>query len=397
MRCALVAIVLAALIVCLALSGTLSLAAAETPSDQPAPARQIVVFQGSTTDTAAQEAIVAHAGAHWVKPLRLINAAAVVAPPASERALAAHPAVLRIDPDVIVQALDQPVVPAAKPPKPTPTPGPAQQLPWGVDRIDADLLWPSNTGAGVRVAVLDTGIDLDHPDLVGNIKGGFNAVNPHKKADDDNGHGTHVAGIIAAANNSIGVVGVAPSASLYAVKVLGASGSGYLSDIIEGLGWCADKGIQVVNMSLGTSSDVQSLHDAIAAAADRGIVLVAAAGNNGPGADTVLYPAKYPEVIAVAATDQTDAAAYFSSTGPAVELAAPGVNIYSTVKGGGYAYMSGTSMATPHVSGTAALVIAASYGNVRDRLCSTATDLGERGRDNVHGYGLVDADGAANK
>ena len=395
MRSALIAIALALLIVCLAVTGTLS-AAAERPADQPAAARQIVVFKGSTSDTAAQEAVVASVGAQWLKPLRLINAAAVVVPPASQRALAAHPAVLRVDPDVVVQALDQPVVPVAKPPKPTPAPGPAQQLPWGVDRIDAEKVWP-NTGAGVKVAVLDTGIDLDHPDLVDNVKGGVNTINPRKKPNDDNGHGTHVAGIIAAVNNSIGVIGVAPGASLYAVKVLNASGSGYLSDIIEGLQWSVEHSIQVVNMSLGTSSDVQSFHEAIAAAAYKHVIVVASAGNSGPGDDTVLYPAKYPEVIAVAATDQSDAAASFSSTGLAVELAAPGVSIYSTVKGGGYAYMSGTSMAAPHVSGTAALVIAAGRSDVRDRLCRTATDLGTSGRDEIYGCGLVNAEEAATK
>ncbi len=401
MRSALLRITLTLLVVCLALTGTISLAAAEKPSAEPAATRQIVVFEDTTTDIASQEAIVARAGGQWLKPLRLINAAVVVAPPANQRALAAHPAVLRIDPDITVYALDQPVVPAAKPPKPpkpTPTPGPAQVVPWGVTKIGAEQAWGSSTGADVKVAVVDTGIDLDHPDLVDNVRGGFNAINPRKQPDDDNGHGTHVAGIIAAANNGFGVVGVAPEASLYAVKVLGASGSGYLSDIIEGLGWCADNGIQAVNMSLGTSADVDSFHQAIATVAQKGVILVASAGNSGPGFDTVSYPAKYDEVIAVAATDQNNVAAYFSSTGPAVELAAPGVNIYSTVKGGGYTSMSGTSMAAPHVSGTAALVIAAYPGReatwVRDHLRQTATDLGVAGCDNTYGCGLVNADNA---
>jgi len=205
---------------------------------------------------------------------------------------------------------------SGKPVKPVPDPAPAQQIPWGVNRIDAELAWPQNTGQGVKVAVLDTGIDLSHPDLLANIKGGYNAIKPNKSPADDNGHGTHVAGIIAAVNDNIGVVGVAPQAELYAVKVLSANGSGYLSDIIEGLEWCITNNMQVINMSLGTSSEVQSFHDAVIKVYNAGIVMVAAAGNSGPGDNTVEYPAKYEEVIAVSATSDNDAIASFSSRGP---------------------------------------------------------------------------------
>ncbi|SFR18261.1 Subtilase family protein [Desulfoscipio geothermicus DSM 3669] len=163
---------------------------------------------------------------------------------------------------------------------------------------------------------MDTGIDLSHPDLLANIKGGYNAIKPNKSPADDNGHGTHVAGIIAAVNDNIGVVGVAPQAELYAVKVLSANGSGYLSDIIEGLEWCITNNMQVINMSLGTSSEVQSFHDAVIKVYNAGIVMVAAAGNSGPGDNTVEYPAKYEEVIAVSATSDNDAIASFSSRGP---------------------------------------------------------------------------------
>ncbi|MBC7336503.1 MAG: S8 family peptidase, partial [Clostridia bacterium] len=253
----------------------------------------------------------------------------------------------------------------------------------------------------VKVAVLDTGIDLDHPDLQANIKGGINTIHPRKSPDDDNGHGTHVAGIIAAADNTVGVIGTAPKAWLYAVKVLDRRGSGYISDIIEGLDWCIRNGMQIVNMSFGTATDVPSLHEALVAAYNSGLVLVAAAGNGGPQDDTVLYPARYEEVIAVSAVDGTDSIASWSSRGPEVELAAPGVDIYSTFRSGTYRVLSGTSMASPHVAGTAALAIASGITDandngrindeVRERLRLTADDLGEPAKDDLYGYGLVDA------
>lgn len=274
---------------------------------------------------------------------------------------------------------------------------PVQKLPWGVNRIDAELV--NGTGAGVKVCVVDTGIDKDHPDLQANIVGGRNfvakgtTVDP-AKWDDDNGHGTHVAGTIAAVDNAIGVVGVAPSASLLAAKVLNRQGSGYLSDVIAGVDYCVQNGAKVVSMSLGTSSDVQTVHAAVDAAYASGVLLVAAAGNDYGGA--VSYPAAYDSVVAVSATDNADNLAAFSNVGPQVELAAPGVSVLSTYKGGGYATLSGTSMATPHVSGAAALAWEAnpllSNAEVRALLQSTADDLGAVGKDNLFGYGLVDAE-----
>ena len=365
--------------------------------------RKIVVFQQWIINEDAQETIIERTGAAPLKPLPLVNAWVALASPANEEALKARGEVLRVDEDAIVYALARGGIPG--PPDKEEEPPPPEELPWGVDQIDAELAWATSTGAGIKVAVLDTGIDLDHPDLQANIKGGVNIINSHKTADDDNGHGTHVAGTIAAAlNNEIGVIGVAPEAHLYAVKVLNRRGSGFVSDVIEGLQWGIDQEMQVMNMSLGTSSDVQSLHDAVDAAYAAGIVLVAAAGNSGdtnPDSD-VIYPAKYGSVIAVAATDSNSTRASWSSDGPEVELAAPGVDIFSTWKGGEYETKSGTSMASPHVAGTAALVIGAGavtdgdelYGianEVRQVLQDTADYLGDA---NLYGYGLVDAEEA---
>ena len=275
---------------------------------------------------------------------------------------------------------------------------------WGVKRIGSGIVHNGgNKGYGVKVAVIDSGIDYTHPDLIENyVVGGYDFVNNDIDPMDDYGHGTHVAGIIAAEDDDSGVVGVAPLASLYGLKVLNSSGSGYFSDIIAALQWAVDNGYQVTNNSYGSSinpgSTVQEAFDNSYAA---GVLHIAAAGNSGNPkgkGNNVIYPARWDSVVAVAATGSTDLRASFSSAGPANELAAPGVSILSTVPGGGYSKKSGTSMASPHAAGTAALIIAAGYvtsaGDVRQRLQDTADDLGDPGRDNQYGYGLVDADEA---
>ena len=358
--------------------------------------RKIVVWKDGVSDNSKDE-VVRKLHVSKNKNLKIVNGTAVtVLDKKAEKMLREHPDVLRLDDDVLITTLEKTSdlgrqVEAA-----------AQSLPWGIDRIDADLVWPTgNTGDPVKVGVIDTGISSKHSDLKTNIKGGVNTIQPAKSWNDDNGHGSHVAGTIGALKNTIGVVGAAPDVDLYAIKVLGANGSGFLSDVIEGLGWAVTNGMQVVNMSLGTASDVQSLHDAITAAYNAGLVVVAAAGNSG---GAVGYPASYPEVIAVSATDSNNNLASFSSRGPEVDLAAPGVSIYSTYKGTGYATLSGTSMASPHVAGTAALVLNTPIGSydadadgawdpteVKQKLQDRATDLGTVGFDNLFGAGLMNA------
>jgi len=351
--------------------------------------RKIVVFKGGV-DEQTKEALLSSAGAEKIKDLKLVNGKAVFVSKKGEEELLKSGKVLRIDPDVEVFALENIRIKGVKL-------QPSQTLTWNIDQVDAEISWTISTGDPVKVGVIDTGIDLKHPDLQANIKGGYNAINPLKSPNDDNGHGTHVAGIIAALNNSIGVVGVGPNIDLYAIKVLNANGSGYLSDVIEGLDWAITNKMQVVNMSLGTSQDVQSFHDAIVRTYNAGITIVAAAGNSG---GSVSYPAAYPEVIAVSATDQNNQIASFSSRGPEVDLAAPGVSIYSTYKGQSYATLSGTSMAAPHVTGAAALIIdtkkcdlnldgVCTPAEVQQRLEQTAIDLGDPGKDNLYGSGLV--------
>jgi len=372
-----------------------------TPSKAEVMARKIIVFKSGILNEPDREALVKKHGGVITKNLDLIEGKAVLLPPKAEAALAKQAGVLRIDDDVKVFALAKPIK-VERAPKPQPD----EVLPWGVDRIDADLAWEITTADPVKVAIVDTGIDLTHPDLKDNIKGGYNAINSRKSANDDNGHGTHVAGIIAAIDNEIGVIGVGPKIDLYAVKVLDRNGSGYLSDVIEGLDWAIQNGMQVVNMSLGTPTYIASFEDAVKKVNAAGITQVAAAGNNGPDDNTVTYPAKFAEVIAVTATNDTDTIASWSSRGSEVDLAAPGVSIYSTYKGSTYKTLDGTSMASPHVAGTAALVLTqttkcdsdlngiCSPAEVQQRLEATAEDLGAVGRDDLYGSGLVDAEKA---
>ncbi|MEE8425221.1 MAG: S8 family peptidase, partial [Elusimicrobiota bacterium] len=214
---------------------------------------------------------------------------------------------------------------------------------------------PRSTGRGVKVAVVDTGIDFQHPDLAANYKGGYNALDKKKPPLDDHGHGTHVAGTIAAVKDGRGVVGVAPNASLYAVKVLDKNGGGRLTSIIKGIVWTGNNGIQVANMSLGSPVGSLFMRMAVMYAESRGVAIVAAAGNSG---GSVGYPAAYGETIAVAASDSGDRIARFSSRGKQVNFIAPGVNIKSTLPGGKYGTFSGTSMASPHVAGLAVLAVA---------------------------------------
>jgi len=331
----------------------------------------------------AYEAVVQGVGGRVLHSFHLVPAIAAKIPVAAVEGLGRNPNVTYVEEDAVATAI-------------------AQSVPWGVTRIGASTLQAGgNKGTGVKVGIVDTGIYYSHPDLDGNYKGGYDFVNLDADPLDDNGHGTHVAGTVAAEDNSEGVVGVAPEAWLYAVKVLNASGSGYYSGIILGLQWCVDNGVQVANMSLGGSSDSSTLHAACDNAYAHNVVLVAAAGNSGNAAgqgDNIGYPARYSSVIAVGATQQNDTRASFSSTGPNLELVAPGVSILSTYLNNGYATGSGTSMASPHVAGVAALVIASgvsSAADVRSRLDTTADDLGAAGFDNLYGNGIVDAVEAA--
>jgi len=273
----------------------------------------------------------------------------------------------------------------------------ADTIDWGISKIGANEVWEDGDGSGVIIAVIDTGIQLNHPDLVSNIVSGYDFTNGDSVADDDNGHGTHVAGIASAMSNGVGTIGAGYSARLMPVKVLNASGYGYLSDVAKGIYFAADNGARVINMSLGSSYDSDILRNAVLYASRKGVLLVAAAGND--YGSPCSYPAAYSSVVCVVATDSNNRLASFSNIGG--ELAAPGVSNYSTYKGSTYKYLSGTSMASPHVAGAAAVIMSActdcTTTEVRDILRNNSVDLGEVGQDIIFGYGLVDLVSSINK
>jgi subtilisin len=293
----------------------------------------------------------------------------------------------------------------------------AETLPWGQDRIDSDVLHSNGElGSGGDIAIIDTGIDDDHPDLTDHLGKGKAFVECDtsggcmfgaQKADntcnypwsDDNDHGTHCAGIAAGDDNTEGVVGVAPDATLHAVKVLDGCGSGSYSDVAAGIEYVADQGWDVGSLSLGGDAS-STVKDAVQYAYDNGVLLVAAAGNDGPCTDCVGYPAAYQECIAVSATTPTDSLSDYSSTGPEVEIAAPGgasdgtdsTSVYSSIaSNASYDYYNGTSMACPHVSGVGGQLMTNGYTNTdaRSQLQDTAKDIGLAS--NEQGHGLVDA------
>ncbi|AYG64448.1 S8 family peptidase [Rhizobium jaguaris] len=281
----------------------------------------------------------------------------------------------------------------------------AETIPVGVAQILAPAAWGNSQGKGIRVGVVDTGIDFNHPDLKTNYGGGMSFVPGAPTPLDDQGHGTHCAGTIAAAINGAGVVGVAPQASLYAVKVLDRNGSGQFSWVIAGIDWCIQNKMHIISMSLGGSAAPTALQTICNVAWDRGLLIVAAAGNAQiqdpvpPAASNVGFPGKYKNVISVSAIDSGNVITSFSSRGAEVDVCAPGLNVLSTAPGGGYATMSGTSMACPHVAGAAALTWGAHrFSNneqIWNLLASTVDNLGMPGWDRLYGYGRVNANAAS--
>jgi subtilisin len=232
------------------------------------------------------------------------------------------------------------------------------RLPWGIAAVQAREVWRHTLGQNVRIAVIDTGIDAGHPDLQTCFKGGINLVDeqlrPHRFTD-ENGHGTHIAGTIAAARIG-GVVGVAPRAEIYAIKAFDRHGAAYVSDIIKAIEWCVTKQIHIINMSFGMNNHSLALYDAIRFAHQKGIIVIASAGNGGMKSQ-IDFPANYTETISVGALTAQREPANFSKIGSGVDLYAPGEQILSTWPHAKYKYLNGSSMATAHISGLVALML----------------------------------------
>ena len=292
-------------------------------------------------------------------------------------------------------------------PTPAPRPTPSETVPWGVQMLTGNL----GGGTDVTVAVLDTGVFVEHPDLVRRVVGCTDFT--HKrfpvqdgKCADDHGHGTHVAGTILAdgGEDGLGIVGMAPEAGLMAYKVCGKNGSCWSDDIAVAIRTATDAGAHIINLSLGSDTYSPLIADAVVYASENGVLVVGAAGNDGPYPASIDYPGALTDVIAVGALDVNQVIAEWSSHGinettepyimeeGDIEFAAPGVNVESTFNDGGYAILSGTSMASPHIAGFAAAAWDAGEDNpaqaVRDLLHALSLDLDPAGDDNASGWGI---------
>ena len=303
--------------------------------------------------------------------------------------LESHPHVVRVEDDLPIKIIyTEPLFFFRRGTMPPQT---KQQVGWGVKRIGGEVYLNVKTRKRLRVAIMDTGIMTKHPDLKGNVASGINITGTGSDILDPNGHGTHVAGIIGALNNEIGIVGVMPEVDLYAVKVFDSRGDGSLSNIIRGLQWCINQGIKVVNMSFGSATDNDTFREVFKAAERAGIIMVAAAGND-QTKHQIQYPAVYTETVAVSSLNELNSLSNFSSYGPEIDLIAPGEQILSTWNNGSYKTLSGTSMAAPHVSGVI-LQVLNKWGNmspaqIKRHLKNTAQRLPIK--DEYQGAGLID-------
>lgn len=233
-------------------------------------------------------------------------------------------------------------------------------IPWGIRHIQAPLAWKKATGQEIRIGVIDTGVDFAHPDLRDSIAGGINLIHRHLPPMDDNGHGTHISGTIAAGAGQ-GMSGVAPQAKLYAVKAFDHNGTSFVTDIVKGIDWCVNHGIHIINMSFGMKTYSPALEAAVRNAAKEGVIIIASSGNEGKKG-IIDYPARFPTTIAVGATGRNGRIASFTNRSAQIDIYAPGERIVSTWLNGKYQELSGTSMATSHVSGVAALMMALKPG-----------------------------------
>jgi subtilisin family serine protease len=392
----------------------------------------IVTFVGPPGK--AGERVIEKYGGKVTSQLTLIDGIAAKVPKGQLKQLAKEPGVKTVGPDLTLTAFDH----GAN------TNDLEYENAWGVEHIGTPAVHAEGVrGGGVKVAIIDTGIDYIHddpddtpyvvdPEFLNNYAGGHDfigdGVNDDDDPMDDNGHGTHVAGILAAEKNGYLVSGVAPDVELYALKILNANGEGVESDLVLALQWAIDHDIDVVNMSLGTHTNDPALATAVANASAAGLLMVAASGNINPLSwqellfgCAVAYPAAYPQVLSTTFTNGNNALTGWSCTGPQVDFASPGDQIYSTVPTGscllcdphGYSSQSGTSMASPHLAGTVALMLDAGitdagtpglFDDVRNQLCSTADvgfgvnstpiPVGDSRYPNYFGCGVLDADGA---
>ncbi|MGB9939634.1 S8 family serine peptidase [Methanosarcina sp.] len=349
-----------------------------------------------------------------IKSIKIVNAVAARATPEVLASLAERSDVWKIELDQVVSLVEQPESSSTKVKVSAATQNAASVNAWGVDKIEAPSVWQQGVnGNGIIVAVVDTGIDAQHPDLDDlddnadtvdpKVIGWIDYVNSNSSPYDDHGHGTHVAGTISGTGANGIRTGVAPGTKLIGAKVLDAYGSGYLSDCMLAFEWAVNNNARIISFSAGGSHDwtfTTTINNVVAA----GVIPVIAAGNSGPESYTILCPGDEKNSTTVGATDTSDTIAYFSSRGPVIldgqtyikpDVSAPGVDVTSTLPGGLYEDWSGTSMATPHVSGTVALMLENNPSmkpwEIKQILQNTAVDLGPTGKDSDYGSGRINA------
>ena len=364
----------------------------DTPTEAHVPGRLLVRFKAGVSREAQQQAL--DSGGLTATLVGEIEALYVQIVEVPEVQLEAALESYRANPQIAYAELDTLMSVALVPNDPFYA---AQQ--YGPQIIQADRAWDTAQGAGVVIAVVDTGVDFGHPDLQGQLRSdGYDFVNNDRDPADDHGHGTHVSGIAAAVtNNGVGIAGIAPKAKILPVKVMDCWGSGENSAVAQGIVYAADHGAQVINLSLGGAGYSQTMQNAVDYAWAKGALVVAAAGNG--NSSLPFYPAWYAHVLAVASTDSYGARAASSNFGDRIAVAAPGVGIYSTywtaAAGSTYEAMSGTSMAAPHVAGLAALLFGKQPGrtntDVRTLIERSADDLGTPGWDHFYGSGRINA------
>ena len=271
----------------------------------------------------------------------------------------------------------------------------AEILPWSIKKFDLQKCWNICTGNNIKVAIIDTGCDLYHDDLKNNIIEGINIINPSKPPQDDNGHGTHVAGTIAASKNNIGMVGISPDSKIMPIKVLDKNGSGSTKDVSDCVIWAVDHDAYIITMSLGSSRPEPALENAIKYAYNRGVHVFCAAGNSGNSTD-IMYPAKYKNTFSIGAINSQLQICYFSCCGDSLDFLAPGEDILSCFMNNSYSTMSGTSMAAPFAAGCAALFLSHTKKKISkiDLMTEFALNTiklnGEyRGQTKYEGYGII--------
>jgi major intracellular serine protease len=281
------------------------------------------------------------------------------------------------------------------------SPDNAQILGWEITKFNIPDYWQKTQGENVKIAVIDTGCDIDHPDLQNNLLQGINLINKKRDPIDDNGHGTHVCGTIAAENNGLGIVGISPKSKILPIKALNGDGSGNNKIIAEGIIYAVDNKCDFITMSLGSPNSSLDLYNSIKYAVQKGVVVFCAAGNSGQNSP-IMYPAKYEETIAIGSIDRFLNRSQFTCTGNELDFLAPGQDILGCVPDNRYALMSGTSMANPFAVGCASLALSlykksktmnlknkSDYIKLFSKQCTHLKDKRYALKKQYEGYGII--------